>query len=131
MQNCTFLVLLRPICAEKMKTAPPNEFGCQSCEEVGVNRPKKPFEFRISAEKSVSFSAKTFFFWRSPVFGLKKPVEFRILAKKSVSISERPCESDLRTMKIVVKVACSCLTLSKKPPPPPPPFFKSWLRACF
>ena len=29
-------------------------------------------------------------------------------------------------MKIRVKVACSCLTLSKKPPPL---FFKSWLRA--
>ena len=30
-------------------------------------------------------------------------------------------------MKIRVKVAYSCLTLSKKPPPP---FSKSWLRAC-
>ena len=112
MQNRTFLVLLRPIFAEKMKTAPPKEFGCRSCEVVAVIRPEKPFEFSNLAENSVSISVKTFFFffWRSPVFGLKTRLNFRFWPKN-------PCDSDTRTMKIRVKVACSCLTLSKKPPP--------------
>ena len=38
-------------------------------------RPEKAFEFSSLAEKSVSNLAMTFFFfffWRSPVFGLKK-----------------------------------------------------------
>ena len=71
---------------------------------------EKGFEFPILAEKSDSISVKTFFFWRSPVFGLKKGSNFRFWPKN-------PCDSDTRTMKIRVKVACSCLTLSKKPPP--------------
>ena len=46
-----------------MKTAtPPKEFGCRSCEVDAVIRPEKAFEFPILAEKSVSISAKTFFF---------------------------------------------------------------------
>ena len=61
--------------------------------------PEEPFEFPISAKKPVSISVETFFL-RSPVFGRK------ILLT-----------SDSRTMKIRVKVANSCLTLSKKPPP--------------
>ena len=51
--------------------------------------------------------------------------EFPISAKKSVSISDKPFEFDSRAMKIRVKVAYRCLTLSKKPPL----FSKSWLRA--
>ena len=87
MQNRTFLVLLRPIFAQKMKTAPPPKgFGCRSCEGVAVIRPEEQFEFPISA-------------------------------KKSVSISDKPFELDSRAMKIRVKVAYRCLTLSKKPPP--------------
>ena len=39
---------------------------------------EKTFEFPISAEKSVSISEKTFFFffWRPPDFGRKKPLNF-------------------------------------------------------
>ena len=62
MQNRTFLVLLRPIFAPKMKAAPPKGFGSGSCEGVAVIRPEEPFEFVISAGKSVSVSMKTFFF---------------------------------------------------------------------
>ena len=95
MQNRTFLVLLRPIFAQKMKTAPPPKgFGCRSCEGVAVIRPEEQFEFPISA-------------------------------KKAVSILDKPFEFDSRAMKIRVKVAYRCLTLSKKPPL----FSKSWLRA--
>ena len=52
MQNCTFLVLLRPIFCEKLKIAPPQR----------KTAPPQTFEFPISAEKSVSISVKTFFF---------------------------------------------------------------------
>ena len=123
MQNRTFLVLLRPIFAQKMKTGPsPKEFGCRSCKGVAVIRPEEPCEFPISAEKSVSISVKTFFFVFCFVFGdhlvlAEKPFEFPISAEKSVSILNTPFESDSRAMKIRVKVAYSCLTFSKKPPP--------------
>ena len=83
-------------------------------------RPEEPCEFPISAEKSVSISVKTFFFifiFEIICFWAKKPFEFPISAKKAVSISDKPFESDSRAMKIWVKVAYSCLTLSKKPPP--------------
>ena len=46
----------------------------------------------------------------------EEPFEFPILAEKSVSISNKTFESDSRAMQIRVKVAYSCLTLSKKAP---------------
>ena len=54
LQNRTFLVLLKPIFGEKLKTDPPKEIGCQSCEAHVVIWHEKAFEFPISAEKSVS-----------------------------------------------------------------------------
>ena len=108
MQNCTFLVLLRPIFAQKMKTAPSKRFGSRSSEVVAAIRPEEPFKSVISAEKSDSISVKTFFFGDHLFLGKKLP------------------QSDSRAMKIWVKVAYSCLNLPKKPPP----FTKSWLRAC-
>ena len=116
MQNCTFLVLLRPNFGEKLKTAPPpKEIGCRSCEVHVV----------IRSEKSVSISMKTFFFfWRSPVFGQTKHLNFRAFREVLSQVSDKPCDSDSRRTKIIrVKVVCSFLTYSKKPP-----FFKSWLR---
>ena len=86
MQNRTFLVLLRPIFGEKMKTAPPKKIGCRSCEVDAVIRPEKAFEFPILAEKSVSISMNTFFFLEITWFRTEKAFEFLILAKKSVSI---------------------------------------------
>ena len=127
MQNRTFLVLLRPIFGEKLKTASPKEIGCRSCEVDVVMRYKKKFEFRILAEKPVSISAKTFFFFRrSPVFGRKKRLNFRAFREVPSQFSDKPCDTDSRPMKIWVKVVCTFLTLLKKPPPP---FSKSWLRA--
>ena len=131
MQNRTFLVLLRPIFAQKMKTAPPKRFGNRSSKVVAAIRPEEPLEFVISAEKSVSVSVKTFFFSGDHLF----------LEGKSATISdfggkillnfgedfffgdhlfwgEKPPQSDSRAMKIWVKVAYSCLNLLKKPPPP-------------
>ena len=145
MQNRTFFVLLRPIFGEKLKTAPPKEIGFQSCEVHAVIRPEKALEYPILAEKSVSISVKTFFleitcfwaektfefpisaeksvsisgktfFWRSPVFGLKKRLNFRVFREIPSQFSDKPRDSDSRTMKIRVKVVCTLLTLSKKPP---------------
>ena len=44
------------------------------------------------------------------------PFEFPISAEKPLSISDKPFEFDLKAMKIRVKVAYNCLTLSKNPP---------------
>ena len=143
MQNRTFLVLLRPIFGEKMKTAPLKEIGCRSCEVDVVIRPEKAFEFPILAEKSVSISVKIFFlffflaitcFWAekafespknqsqfrrrpffliSPVLGLKKRLNFRLNWPKFRSQFYLIQEQFSHSFKKA-----------------PPPFFKPWLRAC-
>ena len=115
MQNCTFLLLFRPIFGEKLKTAPPKEIGCRSCEVDVVMRCDKASEYWILAEKLVSISVKTFFFLRPPVFGLKKRLKFRAFREISSQFSDKPCETDSRTMEIQVKAVCTFLTLSKKP----------------
>ena len=73
MQNSTFLVLLRPIFAPKMKTAPPKGFESQSCEELDVVWTRMVEFFGSGAH---SKSVKTFFFWRSPNFGQENPLNF-------------------------------------------------------
>ena len=93
MQNRTFLVLLRPILGEKMKTAPlppPKKIGCGSCEVDVVIRPEKAFEYPLLAEKTVSISVKSFFLFfvlEITCFWAEKAFEFPILPEKSVSIS--------------------------------------------
>ena len=77
---------------------------------------EKTFEFPFLAEKSDSISVKTFFFWRPPGFGLKKRLKFRAFREISSQFSDKPCETDSRTIKIRVKAVCTFLTLSKKPP---------------
>ena len=57
-----------------------------------------------------------FFFLEVTCFWAEKPFVFPISAEISITISGKPCESDSRAMAIRVKVAYSCLTLSKKPP---------------
>ena len=59
MQNRTFLVLLKPVFAQKMKTALLKGFWSRSCEGVLF----------------------LFFFWRSPVFGRKNRLNFRFRPK--------------------------------------------------
>ena len=64
---------------EKRKTAPPpKEIGHRSCEADVVIRPEKAFEIPIPAEKSVSISVKTFFFFGDHLY----------LGRKSVRIFE-------------------------------------------
>ena len=75
-------MILRPIFAEKKKTAAPKEFGCLSCEVNAVIRPENPFAFPILAEKSFSISVKTFFFLKITCFWAKKPFEFPIWEEK-------------------------------------------------
>ena len=59
MQNSTFLVLLRPNFAPKMKTAPPKGFENQSYEELDVVWTRMVEFFGSGA---YSKSVKTFFF---------------------------------------------------------------------
>ena len=91
-QNRTFLVLLRSIFAQKMKTAPPKGFGSRSCGggladirpkirlnfgenlffwEITCFWTKKPFEFWFRLGNPSQFQWRPFFFWRSPVFKQK------------------------------------------------------------
>ena len=139
MQNCTFLVVLRAIFCEKLKIATPigkqppsnvwiSDWGRKISLKFGDDLfffllfgdhlilGGKKLKFPISAEKSVSNSVKTFFFfffWRPSDFGRKKPLNFRAFREISSQFSDKPCETDSRTVKIRVKVVCTLLTLSK------------------
>ena len=89
---------------------------------------KKRLNFRFGPKSRPQFRWRPFFiFLRPPVFGRKKRLNFRAFREIPSQFSDKPCETDSRTMKIRVKVVCTFLTFSKKPPPP---FSKSWLRAC-
>ena len=116
-----------PILAEKSVLISLKTFFFFFFFEITWFGAEKAFEFPILAKKSVSISVKTFFFWRSPGFKLKKRFNFRVFREIPSQFSDKPCDSDSRTIEIQVKVVCSYLTLSKKKPHP---FFKSWLRAC-
>ena len=72
-------MLLRPIFCEKLKIAP-----------LKKTAPPETFEFPNLAEKSDSISAKTFFFWRPPVFGRKKPLNFGFRPKNQTQFRRRP-----------------------------------------
>ena len=109
-------MLLRPIFCEKLKIAPP---------PIGKQPPMKRLNFGFRPKNQTQFRRRPFFFfffWRPPDFGRKKPSNFREISSE---FSDKPCETDSRTMKIRVKIVCTFLTLSKWPPP----FSKSWLRA--
>ena len=111
MQNRTFLVLLRPICCEKLKIAPPHR----------KTAPPQTFEFRISAEKSDPISAKTFFFFF--FFG-----DHLILGGKNLRISKHSEEFRLNFRTNRVKLIQGRLHFSHSFKIAPP-FSKSWLRA--
>ena len=152
MQNRTFLVLLRPIFAQKMKTAPPRKgFGdegvaviwAEEAFEIGrkirLNFGKdhffseitcfwaeKPFEFPISAEKSVSISVKTFFFLEITCFWAKNPPQF---LTNRLTLNRKQWKFGLRLLTVV--------SLFQKSPPPPfsspgyaPEEFRRYFRAC-
>ena len=79
---------------------------------------KKRLNFRFWPKNQTQFRWRSFFFfWRPPVFGLKKRLNFRAFREILSQFSDKPCETDSRTMKIRVKVVSTFLTLSKKPPP--------------
>ena len=65
----------------------------------------------------LNFSEDLFFCFGDHLFLGGKSVWIPTSPDKSVSMSDKPCEPDSRAMKIRVKVAYSCLTLSKKAPP--------------
>ena len=128
MQNSTFFVLLRPIFAPKMKTAPPKGFGTRSCEALAVVWTRI---VEICGSGAHAQSVMTFFFWKSHVFGQKNPLNFRFWPKKTFKFRRRPFffrdylrltkktpQSRLKLMKIWVKFVYGCIKLPKKLPPP-------------
>ena len=132
-----FFVLLRPIFCKKWKIAPPHtkraplkrlnlrNFG----RKIALNFGEDLFFWRSpnfgrKKRLNIGFRPKNhsefwrrpfffFFFWRSPNCGRKKPLNFRSFRDISSQILDKPSETDLRSMKIRVKVVCTLLTLSK------------------
>ena len=77
---------------------------------------KKPLNFGFRPKNhSELWRRPCFFFWGggSPDFGQKKPLNFRAFQDISPQVSDKPSETDSRSMKIRVKVVCTLLTLSK------------------
>ena len=154
MQNTTFLVILRPNFALKIKAAPPMGLGSRSCKGLAVIWTTKVEFFSGAQRNLVRTSArslvKTFFlFLRSPDLRRKNCFNFgedfflrsRDYSRKNsfnfdkdvfffgdhLILTEKPPQSDSGLMKIWVKFVYCCFRISKKPPPSP--FAKSWLRA--
>ena len=90
-------------CSIIENSPPPEGIWWGSCEEVAVIRAEEPIEFPISAEKSVSISVKTFFFW-----------DHLFSNGKSVSISDFG-------RKIRLNFGSVVSLFQKKPPPFPNP----------
>ena len=65
-----------------------------------------------------------FFFWRSPIFGLKKRLNFRVFGEIPSQFLDKPCDCDSRTIKFGSRLFAVFSLFQKSPP-----FFKSWLRA--
>ena len=84
MQNSTFLVLLRPIFAPKMKTAPSKGIWKPKVWKTCCHLDQNSGVFGPGAHPK---SLKTFFFfWSLPNFGRKIPLNFWNLARKSLWI---------------------------------------------
>ena len=84
----------------------PPDFGLKNC-----------LNFRFWPKTQTQFRWRPFFFfWRPPVFERKKRLNFRTFREIPSQFSDKPCETDSRTMKNRVEVVCTFRTLSKKPP---------------
>ena len=73
-QNSTYLVLLRPIFAPKMKTLPPTGLGSRRFKKLLLFGPEKWSFFSGAHTKLIRSDwilVKAFFFWRSPDFDRK------------------------------------------------------------
>ena len=120
MQNSTFLVLLRPSFAPKMKTVPPTGMGSRSCEELPVIWTRKVEFFFLERTQSWSGEVTEFwlrlFFMRSPKFGWKNRFNFGedLFFGDHLSLTKKPPQFGSRLMKIWVKFVYCCFHLSKK-----------------
>ena len=112
MQNRTFLVLLKPIFCEKLKTAPPKE-----------NSPPQTFGFPNLAEKSVSISVKTFFFFL--IVGGKNVWIFELSEKFRLNFRANRVKLIQEQWKFGSRLFALFSLFQKSPPP----LSKSWLRA--
>ena len=134
MQNSECLVLLRPIFAPKMKTAPPTGLGSRSCERLAViwTRHVEFFVFwsspKVGQENWLNFGENLsfFFFLEITKSRPEKPFQFwwrPFFFGDHLILTQKPPQSDSRLMKIWVKFVYCCFHLQKISP-----FAKSWLR---
>ena len=117
----------RDLRAEVVKELPwfgpkkPTQFRWKPFFEITCFWAEKTFEFPILAENTTQFRWRPFFlfiyflFLEITCFWAEKPLEF---LDKPSQFRLNFLECDSRAMNIRVKVAYSCLTLSKKPSPP-------------
>ena len=125
MQNRTFLVLLRPIFAEKLKTATQRIWVVKlwsRCRELAWT---SVWISDFGRRTRLNFGEDVFFFLRSPVFGLKNHLNFRFWPKNP---------SQFRINRVILireqwKFGSRSLAVVSLFQKSPPSFFKSWLRA--
>ena len=80
---------------------------------ISINQSILDFGRKITLNFGEDLFFFFFFFLRSPNFRRKKRLNFRSFGDISSQISDKPSETDSRSMKIRVKVVCTLLTLSK------------------
>ena len=129
MQNRMVSVLLRPILCKKWKiapshskTAPLKRLNLRNWTKYQSQFWWRPFFFFfffgdhliLGGKITPNFGEDLFFFFGDHlILGGKKRFNFRAFQDISSQFSEKPSETDSRSMKIRVKVVCTLLTLSK------------------
>ena len=88
----------------------------------------KTFEFLISARKFLRISVKTFFFWRSPVFGRKNVWISDFHRKIPLNIWSSSCSFDSKWDKFLVPPCPSRIHINKLLLPPQNLFLPSQSR---
>ena len=131
MQNSMFFVLLRPIFAPKMKTAPPpTGLVSRSCEGLAViwNRIVEFFCSGAHPKFVKTLFIFLLFFFRSPNFGRKNRLNFGedLFFLRSPGFDRKTASVYFKTVENSGQVRLLLFPASKKAPP----FAKSWLRAC-
>ena len=127
-----FFVLLRPIFAPKMKTAPPTGLGSRSCEGLPVIWTRKVEFFFLERIQSWSGEVTEFwlrpFFLRSPKFGWKNRFNFGedlFFFWRSPDFDRKTASIWFKTDENLGQVRLLLFSPLKKAPSP---FAKSWLR---
>ena len=118
MQNSMFLVLLRPIFAPKMKTAPTNGIWELKLWRTWRYLDQNSGGFLFWSSPKIREDLFFFFFWRSPNFGRKDRLNFGedLFFWDYLILTEKPPQTNSWLMKIWVKFVYRSFKLPKKPP---------------